>query len=120
MVIKLMILAIATEAAVELWKKAAPLQGIREWAIRKTPYLYSERQQSHLLECPYCLSVWGGMMAMAAFFYMDSTAVLFITGALATQRLSNFLHLCFSFLRDQQMDLRVARNVRAKGGHHDP
>lgn len=110
--IKYLILAIATEAAVELCKKAAPLQGIREWAINKTPFLYSERQQSHLLECPYCLSVWAGALAMTAFFFMDSTVVLFITGTLILQRLSNFLHLFFSYLRDKQMDLRVARNKR--------
>lgn len=112
MVIKLLILAIATESLVELWKKAAPLQGVKEWIINKTPYLYSKRQQTHLLECPYCLSVWAGAMAMTAFFFMDEAAVLFITGILALQRASNFLHLCFSFLRDKQMDLRVDRNKR--------
>lgn len=112
MVIKFLILAIATEALVELIKKAAPLQGIREWIIKRTPFLYSGRQQSHLLDCPYCLSVWAGAMAATAYYFMDSTAGMFITGTLVIARLSNFLHLFFSYLRDKQMDLRVARNKR--------
>lgn len=51
-------------------------------------------------------------MAATAYYFMDSTAGMFITGTLVIARLSNFLHLFFSYLRDKQMDLRVARNKR--------
>lgn len=109
---KLIILTIATEAAVELWKRAAPLQEVKEWVISKTPFLYSQRLSTHLLECHYCLSVWAGTLAMIGYLYMDSPAVVFIVGILVVQRAANFLHLGFSYLRDKQMDLRVARNTR--------
>jgi len=111
-VIKLILMIVATEALVELWKKAAPLQGIREWLIRTTPLLYSERQQTHLLDCPYCISVWAGFSLTAMYLFMDTTAWLVITASLATHRLSNFLHLYFSLIRDRQLDLRVARRYK--------
>lgn len=109
-VIKLLLMIVATEALVELWKKAAPLQGIREWLIQKTPFLYSDRQQTHLLECPYCLSLWVGSCLTAMCLFMEGAMAFFILASLAIHRLSNYLHLSFSLLRDRQMDIRVARN----------
>ena len=108
-IMDIILLIVATEAAVELWKKAAPLQGVREWLIDKTPFLYSERQHTHLLDCPFCLSFWAGSCLTAMYFFTDTTAVFIISVSLVTHRLSNFLHLHFSLIRDRQMDVRVAR-----------
>ena len=99
----------ATEAIVELWKKAAPLQGARARIIRKTPFLFSRAQQTHLLECPYCTSVWVGFLVMSAFLFMDGTAFLWCAGSLTAHRLSNGCHLLYSIVRDLQIDIRVNR-----------
>lgn len=104
-----LLLAIAAEATVELIKKAGPLQGIKRWIISKTPFLYSEEMQTHLLDCPYCTSFWVGILAAIGYLYMDSVAVVFIVVGLVAHRLSNGLHLLYSILRDKQIDLRIAR-----------
>jgi hypothetical protein len=110
--VDIILLIAATEALVELWRKAAPIQPFREWLIRITPFLYSRRQQTHLMECNYCVSVYVGVLAVAVYFLMNVIIVKVIVIALAVHRLSNYLHLYFSLLRDQQMDIRVARNNR--------
>jgi hypothetical protein len=109
MILKIILLVIATEAVVELVKRAAPLQGIKKWIIIQTPFLFSEDQQTHLLDCPWCISLYAGALAMAAFFYMEVAWVLFITGSLAIARLSNFIHIIFSLMRDRQLNLRIDR-----------
>jgi hypothetical protein len=110
-VTKLLLLAIAVEAAVELWKKAAPLQGVKRWIISKTPFLYSKEMQTHLLLCPYCCSLWlGGLMAIG-YLYMDTVAVTCIVVGLVAHRLSNYLHIMYSILADMQRDLRVNRRT---------
>jgi len=104
---KYLILIIATEALVELWKKAAPLQGIREWLIDKTPFLYSERMDTHLFECAYCMSVWIGALVLITYVVFNNSIYLF--GALVVHRVSNYVHLVVSYLRDLQLNLRAGR-----------
>ena len=104
---KYLILIIATEALVELWKKAAPLQGIKEALIARTPFLHSERMDTHLLECPYCLSVWFG--AFVGFMYIICEASVYLFSLLAIHRVSNYVHLGISYLRDLQLNLRAGR-----------
>ena len=101
------VLIIATEALVELWKKAAPLQDFKGWLIDKTPFLYSERMDTHLLECPYCMSVWIGFIVVSLYLIADIFLYLFM--ALAVHRLSNYIHLLSSFIRDKQLDIRAGR-----------
>jgi hypothetical protein len=107
--IKFLLAIVATEALIELWKKAAPLQGFKQWLITNTPFLYSDSQQTHLLDCPYCCSAWLGFGVMAAYLFMDTTVFLCFAGGLSVHRLSNFLHLIFSVMRDRQLDIRIAR-----------
>jgi hypothetical protein len=111
-VTRLFLLAIACEALVQLWFHAAPLQGVRQWIIRSTPFLISKRQDTHLMDCKYCVSVWAGAFLMVAYFYMDYPAVMYFIGLLIIHRLSNFLHLVFSWIRDKQYDIRVNRGRR--------
>jgi hypothetical protein len=103
---------VACEAIIELWKKAGPLQGIRKWIINLTPFFYNHENEMHLLDCPYCISVWVGALIMAAYMFMDSTVFMLFVGSLSIHKVSNFLHIIFSFLKDKQLDLRVARNQR--------
>jgi hypothetical protein len=104
---KYLILIIATEALVELWKKAAPLQPLREWLIARTPFLHSQRMDTHLFECPYCMSVWIG--ALVLLIYMVFNGSIYLFGALMIHRVSNYVHLGISYLRDLQLNLRAGR-----------
>lgn len=105
--VKYIILIIATEALVELWKKAAPLQALKEVLIEFTPFLYSRRLDTHLLECPYCMSVWIGALVLIIYVVFSSSIYFF--GALAIHRVSNYVHLVISYLRDLQLNLRAGR-----------
>jgi hypothetical protein len=102
---KYLILIIATEAIVELWKKAMPLQGIRRKLTELTPFLEIDGQ--HLLDCGYCISFWVGMCVLIFYILFDKSIYFF--GALAIHRVSNYLHLAVSYLRDLQLNLRVGR-----------
>jgi hypothetical protein len=100
---------IACEALVQLWFCAAPLQAMRRYVVVLTPFLYSSKQETHLVNCKYCMSVWVGVLVSLAYFHMNERLFLFIVLSLSFHRLSNFLHLVFSYLRDKQVDLRVER-----------
>jgi len=102
---KYLVLIIATEALVELWKKAMPLQGIRKKLTIWTPFLEIDGQ--HLFDCGYCLSVWVGALVLISYSVFDG--MIYFFGALAIHRVSNYLHLAVSYLRDLQLNLRVGR-----------
>lgn len=102
---KYLILIIATEAIVELWKKAMPLQGIRRKLIEWTPFLEIDGQ--HLFDCGYCLSVWGGALVLISYSLFEG--LIYFFGVLAIHRVSNYVHLVISYLRDLQLNLRVGR-----------
>jgi hypothetical protein len=110
--VNIIIAVIACEALVQLWFHAAPLQPIKNLLIRITPFLYSKEQSTHLLNCRYCTSVWVSLLLVTAYFTISFKVFLFIAMVLAVHRLSNFLHLVFSYLRDKQFDLRVARSSK--------
>jgi hypothetical protein len=108
----IILLAIFTEAIVELWKKAAPLSPIKDWLVAHTPFLYSEAQQTHLLLCPFCCATYVAFVSGFLYFYMDIVAVRWLVIVMATLRLSNWVHLVFSWIRDKQYDIRVNRGRR--------
>lgn len=98
---------IACEALVQLWFHAAPIQPVRNVLVRITPFLYSRQQDTHLLNCKYCLSVWCGIAV--AVLYFCTPVYLYIVIPLSIHRLANFVHIIFSLLRDRQIDLRTGR-----------
>ena len=104
--LKCLFLAIACEALIELWKKAAPLQRFRKWIISHTVFLYSEESYTHLLDCGYCLSVWIACIIAGLCLEWNWYLPVYI---LCVHRLSNYIHLVFSILLDRQLDLRIAR-----------
>jgi len=108
MLIRALALAVLVEALVELLFTAAPLQGIRTWLIKKTAWLRSE-EQGHLLECKYCTGIWiaGGVILLATF--ADCQALRLMSAALIAARLSNFMHLIISSIRDAQINMRLER-----------
>lgn len=99
---------IACEALTQLWFHAAPLQPLRGFLVRATPFLYSGSQQTHLLDCRYCTSVWVGLL-LAILYFLTIQGFLYFTFFLAVHRGANWIHLVFSYLRDRQIDLRIAR-----------
>ena len=108
MIVKILALVILVEALVEIVFTAAPLQGLRQWLIKKTPVLHSA-EQGHLLECKYCSSVWiaAGVVLIATFFDNQVTRVMATMIIIA--RLSNYAHLMISAIRDVQINVRLKR-----------
>ncbi|MDP2365776.1 MAG: DUF1360 domain-containing protein [Ignavibacteria bacterium] len=108
MIIRMIALAILVEALTELFFKAAPLQGLRAWLIKKTPALQSE-EQGHLLECVYCTSIWiaAGVILLAT--YADYPVTRLLAFMLIIARISNVLHLVCSTIRDWQINMRLGR-----------
>jgi hypothetical protein len=105
----LVLLVITCEAMVQLWFWAAPLQYIRQKLIKFTPFLYSTDQDTHLLDCKYCVSVYCGLICAFLYLIFDNIMVQLFVIAMTVHRVSNWLHLVFSFIRDKQFDIRVNR-----------
>ena len=108
MIIKIFCLAILTEALVQLFFTAAPMQGIRYWLIKKSPWLYSE-EQGHLLSCKYCTSVWIAALVIAFAMLADCTLARLIAAAILVARLSNYAHILIGSVRDVQINMRIRR-----------
>lgn len=104
----IIILTVACEALVQLWLHAGPLQPGRNVLRRITPFLYSESQETHLLDCSYCVSVYVGFLVLAGYVWL-ATFTYYLALGLAIHRLSNHFHLVFSYIRDLQFDRRVNR-----------
>lgn len=97
---------IACEALVQLWFRAQPLQKFRWFLVKKTPWLRVGGE--HLFECKYCTSFWFGVVLTLVFLWDNFYIDIFIF-ILVIHRLSNFLHLVFSFILDKQFDCRASR-----------
>ncbi len=103
-------LSIFIEALVELFFKAAPLQPLRTYLRIHTPSLYSKTQQSHLLDCKYCVSVWIAFIIFILYYLTKPNIILtIILYSCIIHRLSNYLHLMFSIIRDLQFNIRINR-----------
>ncbi len=105
----ILIMAVACEAVVQLWFHAAPLQPLRGLMVRFTPFLYSQAQETHLLDCAYCVSVWVGFLIALSYFYLNYTFFMVFCLSMTIHRMSNFIHVFFSLMADRQRDIRVAR-----------
>ena len=108
MIIKVLALAILTEALVELIFTAAPLQGFRAWVIKKTPWLRSS-DQGHLLECKYCTSIWIGAGVILLATFANFLVLRILSTIFIVARLSNYAHLLISGIRDAQINMRLKR-----------
>lgn len=99
---------VACEALVQLWFDAAPLQPVRRVLIWMTPFL--KARDTHLFQCKYCTSVWIAII-LTLLLALNEGIYNFVTTILSIHRLSNYLHLVFSLMRDRQIDLRIKRNA---------
>jgi hypothetical protein len=99
---------VACEALTQLSNKAVILDRPRNWLIKKSSFF------DGLFQCPYCQSVWMSLIIVIGYSFIPGFKYLII--ALCFHRLSNFLHIVFSYIADLQMDLRVDRN-RKQGGN---
>jgi hypothetical protein len=105
---KLILMFFLVEAIVELFFKAAPLQGIRRWIIQKTPFLVSE-EQGHLFDCKYCTSFWVAVMVVFVGLYFNNFLTRTLGIIIIIARFSNFVHIAFGAIKDYQMNLRLGR-----------
>ena len=113
-ILRILVGTVTCEALVQLWFYGAPIQWLRNLVRRLTPFLYSKIYETHAVDCRYCISVWMGFLVSAFLFSLRDQTVVFFIAALVMHRLSNFLHLVFSLMRDRQIDLRVDRNKLIK------
>jgi len=107
----ILLYVVTCESIVQLIFTAAPLQGIRNFIIRMTPFLYNKKFNTHLLECRYCVSFWVGIILSILYFKVPETK--YVVVALVIHRLSNHFHLVFSLIRDRQLEIRIRRNKRS-------
>jgi hypothetical protein len=105
--IKFLLCALLIEALVELFFKAAPLQGIRRWIISKTPFLEIEEQ--HLFECKYCTSFWVSVFVVLVMVFLDNIVTRTIGFIIIVARLSNFVHITYSVVFNTTMNLVLRR-----------
>jgi len=100
---KLLLAIILTEALTEL-SHSEIFRRLREY-VQSWGWFADE-----LLGCKPCLSVWYGFLSVVLlFFAWDYTGVQIFCYGVVVHRLSNFLHLPFSYLRDVQLNLRKCR-----------
>ena len=109
---RLILLVIASEALIHLFLHASPVQTMRKRMVKITPFLYSREQETHLLDCGYCMSIWMGFL-MAFLYFFDCIIVTYFIYALVIGRLSNHFHMIFSIIRDKQLDIRINRSKNA-------
>ena len=109
---KLILLVVASEAIIHLFLHASPVQSVRRWMVKMTPFLYSKEQETHLLDCGYCMSIWIGFF-MAFLYFLDYIIITYFIYALVIGRLSNHFHIIFSIIRDKQIDIRIKKNKNA-------
>lgn len=108
MIIRILALAILTEALVELLFTAAPLQGARAWLIKKSPFLRSE-ESGHLLECKYCTSLWIAAFIILVSTFADCQSTRLAAAAILVARTSNYAHLIYSSIRTAQINKLLER-----------
>jgi hypothetical protein len=106
--LEILLLALIIESLVELFFKAAPLQGIRQWLIRHTPFLTSV-EQGNLFDCKYCVSFWIAIFVLLLTFFIEYQIIRFIGCVIIVARLSNFIHILYSTIRDAQLNMRLGR-----------
>jgi hypothetical protein len=104
---KILLTIILIEALTELFFKAAPLQGLRQRLIDKTPFLYSE--QGHLFDCKYCTAFWISTGVVLIAIFADYYVIRLLAYIIIVHRLSNFVHIIYSTIRDWQLNLRLSR-----------
>jgi hypothetical protein len=105
---KILLTIVLIEALTELFFKAAPLQSIRKWLINKTPFLFSV-EQGHLFDCKYCTAFWISIGVVLTAIFLDYYVTRLMAYIIIVHRLSNFVHIIYSTIRDWQLNLRLSR-----------
>jgi hypothetical protein len=101
------LMVIVCEAIVNLIFTGTVLQPLREQIIRYTPFL-SVRGE-HLLTCKICTSLWVGLLTVGILQFSHIRIIWLLALGIAVHRLSNYLHLGFSLIKDFQFNIRVNR-----------
>ena len=105
----LIFIGILTEAIVNLLFTGTVLQPFREWVIK---YIPLRVRGEHLLECKLCTSFWVGILCVVLVKYTMGDIMALILWGIVVHRVSNYIHLIYSIIKDYQMDIRVARRKK--------
>ncbi|KKK76451.1 hypothetical protein LCGC14_2863520 [marine sediment metagenome] len=108
MLIKLFLLAILTEALIELFFSEGLFKKIRIFLVRQTPGL-NLPAYGHLLDCKYCCSVWIGLIVIYLSTYINYPLPRLIAFGIILARASNYIHCTLGLLRDLQINTRLKR-----------
>lgn len=111
MFLKIILLMIFTEGIVELIFKSSPLYKLRYIIMDMTPFLHSDEFDYHLLECKYCTSFWISCLSAFFYFHLQNKIIFYFILIIVIQRLSNYIHLLFSIIRDFQLNIRIKRGT---------
>lgn len=106
-VLQIILLALATERAVELIVDSKIFDGprnyIRRWALPDVPYSSTygrlKLMLDYLVHCGYCVSVWvGGFFALFAPSIFSNTFINWLVLLLVLHGLSNLYHVIFQLI----------------------
>lgn len=104
---QILMLALLTEAMVNLFFLAEPLSKIRGMLISRTEFL--RVNDIHLLECKYCVSVWVGILIIICYYYVNYEPLRLLAYALIVGRIGNYIHVAFACVRDVGINLKLNR-----------
>jgi hypothetical protein len=105
--IDILMMIVVTEALVELICHARIFDSTRN-KIKEINWFFKE-----LLDCPYCLSVWAGLLSAALYSNLDVWPVRIFCIIIAFHRLSNVLHLAYKILLDANLNQILRRTSAA-------
>lgn len=109
--LKLLIIGIWCEAIVDLFFYGAPVQWLRRWLVKKTPFFTFEDYGS-LFDCKYCVSFYVGILGVFLYIYLNNPIFLCICVAIVLHRISNYIHVVYRIIVDLQTDIRIRRRRR--------
>lgn len=111
-VTRIIILIFVTEAIVQAIFNACPVKVLKNFVIKYTSFLYCTHQggyEEHLLSCKYCTSFWVGLCCAWLYPFLSNPYIFLLCLGLVLHRMSNFIHVLISYVRDKQLNLRVVR-----------
>jgi len=101
MEVRFLFCLITVEAVTQLICKAEIFDNLRDWLSSRSKFLNS------LLACPYCVSVWSGLLGLIIFYYWE--CLNWFSYIMVLHRVSNVLHDFISLLTQFKIDLILRR-----------
>jgi len=101
MEVRFLLCLITVEAVTQLICKAEIFDNLRDWLNSRSKFLDS------LLSCPYCVSVWAGMLGLIIYFFWED--LRWFAYLMFLHRTSNIFHDLISTLTNFKINLILKR-----------